>query len=76
MKRYDGLAYQTGHKRRIVLRKSLRGVKQLSTLVHEMLHQLDRGLSERTVLRLEVGIVEMVLENPDVFGKLAELTEE
>ncbi len=66
MSRYDGLAYQTGRKK-IVLRKGLRGIKQLSTLVHEMLHHLDAGLSERTVLRLEEAIVGLVLENPELF---------
>lgn len=36
-----------------------------------MIHQLDIGLSERTVLRLEEGIVQMVEENPEIFHELA-----
>ena len=70
---YDGLAYKRTRsdkrsvRRRIVLRKNLRGVAQLSALLHECLHQIDHGLSERTVLRLEEAIVDLVLENPEVF---------
>lgn len=56
--------------RRIEVADSLRGKRLLSTLVHEMLHQLDHRLSERTILRLEEGIVELVLENPEVFDRL------
>ena len=69
----DGLAYKRTKsdkrpvRRRIVLRKNLRGVKQLSTLLHECLHQIHIGLSERTVLRLEEALVELVLENPELF---------
>lgn len=58
-------------KRRIELRANMRGARRLVTLVHEMIHQLDIGLSERTVLRLEAGIVEMVRDNPEVFYELA-----
>jgi hypothetical protein len=47
-------------------------VKLLSTLIHEMLHQLDHRLSEKTVLRLEESILELVLENPEVFSRLWE----
>lgn len=67
LKAYDGLAYQSGPRRRIVLNRRLRGVQQLSTLVREMIHQAHLGFSERTVLRLEESIVEMILENPEVF---------
>ena len=59
-------------RRRIELHTSLRGVKLLSTLIHEMLHQLDHRLSEGTVLRLEESILEMILENPEVFSGLWE----
>jgi len=58
-------------RRRIVLRRNLKGAKRLSVLVHEMIHQLDIGLAERTVLRLEDGIVQMVEENPELFYELA-----
>jgi hypothetical protein len=58
--------------RRIELHSNLRGAKKLSVLVHEMIHQLDIGLAERTVLRLESGIVEMIEDNPEVFHELAD----
>ena len=71
----DGRAYKPTKKhkhlqRKIELRKGMRGTRKLSTLIHEMLHQMDHRLSERTVLLLEAGIVEMVQENPEVFHSL------
>lgn len=72
-----GYAYKRGggdrrqQNRRIELDRRLRGARKLSTLVHEMIHQLDIGLAERTVLRLESGIVEMIEENPEVFHELS-----
>jgi hypothetical protein len=68
-RRHIGESFKAG-KRRIEVADSLRGKRLLSTLVHEMLHQLDHRLSERTILRLEEGIVELVLENPEVFDRL------
>jgi hypothetical protein len=53
--------------RRIELHESLRGVRKLAALIHEMLHQLDLRFSERTVLALEAALVELILENPEVF---------
>ena len=61
-----------GLKRRIEVHRNLRGIGLLSTLIHEMLHQLDHRLSEGTVLRLEESILEMILENPEVFSGLWE----
>jgi len=78
MQRFDGLAYKRSKndkrpvRRRIVLAKRLRGVKKLSTLVHEMLHMVDHRLSEKTVLQLEDAITEMVIDNPEVFHGLWE----
>lgn len=69
-KRGGGDRQQIG--RRIELHKHLRGARRLSTLVHEMIHQLNIALAERTVLRLEEGIVQMVEENPEVFHELAD----
>ncbi len=60
--------------RRIELERNLRGVAKLSTLIHEMLHQLHIGLAERTILKLESGIVQMVGENPELFHELAHRT--
>lgn len=68
-KGYVGYSWK-GKGRRIEVDRNLRGVKLLSTLIHEMLHQLDHRLSERTVLQLEEDLVELVLENPEVFGSL------
>jgi|SoiMethySBSTD1v2_1073268.scaffolds.fasta_scaffold25764_4 hypothetical protein len=70
---YAGLSFKRAQDdrrpvfRHIQLHRSLRGVRQLSVLVHEMIHQIDLRFSERTVLALEAAIVELVLENPDVF---------
>lgn len=44
----------------------------MSTLVHEMLHQMNFRFSERTILRLEEGLMELVEENPEVFRDLWE----
>lgn len=63
-------------RRRIEIAKHLRGHAKLSTLVHEMLHQLHIGFAERTILRLESGIVQMVMENPEVFQNLNETTDQ
>ena len=73
MERFDGLAYKRPKRdrrpvrRRIVIARRLRGVKRLSTLVHEALHIIDMRLSEQTVLRIEEAMVELVIDNPEVF---------
>lgn len=67
----NGTANPRHEPRRIELRKGIRGVRKLSTLLHEMIHQLDIGLAERTVLRLEEGLVQMVEDNPELFHELA-----
>jgi hypothetical protein len=70
---YAGLSFKRAHDdrrpvyRRIVLHRSLRGLRKLSVLVHEMIHQSNLRFSERTVLTLEASIMEMILENPEVF---------
>lgn len=56
----------------IVLERSLRGRRALSTLVHEMLHQMNFRFSERTILQLEEGLMELIEENPEVFRDLWE----
>ena len=56
---------------RIEIAPDLRGVWKLSTLVHEMIHELDFRLSERTVLKLEEGLVGLVHDNPELFHELA-----
>lgn len=58
---------------RIRLEKSLRpgSVPYISTLLHEMIHQMDWRLSEERTVALEYGLVNMVLSNPDVFKALA-----
>ena len=74
-----GLAYKPTKgdrrpvRRRIAIEKTMRRHARMRTLVHEMIHQLDMGLSERTVLRLENGIVQMVAENPEVFHELSDI---
>lgn len=70
-KGYIGYSWK-GKKRRIEVDRNLRGKALLSTMIHEMLHQLDHRLSERTVLELEEGIVELILENPEIFDRLWE----
>ncbi len=69
-----GLAYppQGQDPGEIVLEKSLRGRRAMSTLVHEMLHQMNFRFAESTILRLEEGIMELVEENPEVFRDLWE----
>lgn len=76
----EGRAYKPTKKhkhlqRKIELRRNSKQVTKLATLVHEMIHQLDHRLSERTVLLLEDGIVQMVEENPEVFSRLSGLLE-
>ena len=76
----EGRAYKPTKKhkhleRKIEIRKSARPLAKLSTLIHEMLHQLDHRLAESTVLQLEAGLVEMVEENPEVFSDLSRLLE-
>lgn len=58
-------------KREITLRPGLSGIARLRTLVHEMLHHADFRLGEKTVLALEDEIVQMVIENPELFHELA-----
>jgi len=57
-------------KRAIRVDPGLKGVRALSTLVHEALHQIDHRLSERTVRQLEKAIVYLVIDNPDLFDRL------
>jgi len=45
-------------------------IVRLSTLLHEMLHQVDFGLAEKTILRLEERLLELVIANPKVFRKV------
>lgn len=69
----DGVAYKRTKsdkrriERRIELRRGMKARRRLAALLHEMIHQADIGLSERTVLRLEEAFLEMVLENPEIF---------
>ena len=69
-----GLAYppQGQDPGEIVLEKSLRGRRALGTLVHEMLHHMNFRFSEKTILKLEEGLVELVEDNPEVFRDLWE----
>jgi hypothetical protein len=75
---YAGLSFKRAQDdrrpvhRRIELHRGLRGLRQLSVLVHEMIHQMDLRFSERTVLALEAAIMELVLENPEVFDGIYE----
>lgn len=76
----EGRAYKPTKKhkhlqRKIELRRNSKQLMKLSTLVHEMIHLVDHRLSERTVLQLEAGIVEMIAENPETFSKLSGLLE-
>ena len=56
---------------KILIDSSLKGVPALSTLLHEAIHCLNWGFSEKRVLHLEYALTSLVLSNPKVFAALA-----
>lgn len=74
MPRLFGITYPVsrGGKGKITIDSSLSGLPAISTLIHEMLHQMDWRLSEARVQQLEYAIVHTVLSNPALFRALAE----
>lgn len=62
-----------GTKGTIQVDQSLRTHSLLSTIVHEMVHQMDWRLSESRVRHLEYSLMHLVLSNPELFAELASL---
>jgi hypothetical protein len=69
MTKLFGVTYRDADK--ILLESALVGVPKLSTLVHEMVHRMNWGLSESRTVHLEYAITSLVLSNPELFKELA-----
>jgi hypothetical protein len=65
-----GESHKGPRKRVVLVSTRAKGLVALSTLVHETLHQMDHGLSEGTVRKLEKAIVYLVIDNPVLFRRI------